>query len=124
MIISVVHNPDTNTLTITLPNKTVAFAYQSLPPNWETDPNIYSQTLINFLNNQIEERTLARIWLQDKGLKPNDPLPFTDSERLWYDSVADEVVFVECIVVGAVWHELRQEFLVSVRNTSTDNPKV
>lgn len=127
MIIKVEHNPSTQTLTITLPNKVVQLAYQgNLPPGWEADPDnpTYITFIINFLNNLIEERVLKRIWLQGKDLKPNDPLPFTDSERLWYDSGADEVVFMEAIVTGAVWSADRNEYLITVRNTSIDKPRV
>lgn len=125
MIVSVTHDPDTQTLTVVTGSKTVIFAYQgNLPGGWESNPELYSGLLVNFLNNQIAVRTLKRTWNQDHDLKPNDPLPFTDSERLYYDSNSDEVVFVDCIVTGATWSPALNQFLIYIRISSFDNPKV
>lgn len=124
MIVSIVHDPDTHTLTIVTGAKTVTLVYQNLPPGWDTDPNQYSGYVINFLNNQIELRTDRRTWLRNHDFKVNDPLPFTDSERVWLDTNSDEVVFMDVIVTDVIWSAERSQFLIKIKNTSITKPKV
>ena len=124
MIVSVVHDPDTQTVTIIVGSKTVTFAYQgNLPPGWEADPSQYESALVNLLNRFIEERKDRRAWLRDRGFKTNDPIPFSDSERIWLDTNTDEVVFMDAIVKGATWSSERNQFLIHVQNTLSTNPR-
>lgn len=124
MIISIVHDPQSRTLTITLPNKTIQLIYASLPPIWEQDPTLYVDFVKNYINGQIEVRTDRRVWLQSKDLSPNSPMPFTDSERLWYDDVADEVVFMEAVCTQVIWDVNREEYVLTIRNTDPNVARV
>lgn len=124
MIISIVHDPQSRTLTITLPNKTIQLIYASLPPIWEQDPTLYVDFVKNYINGQIEVRTDRRVWLQSKDLSPNSPMPFTDSERLWYDDVADEVVFMEAVCTQVIWDVNREEYVLTIQNTDPNVARV
>jgi len=124
MIISIVHDPQSRTLTITLPNKTIQLIYANLPPTWEQDPTLYVDFVKNYINGQIEARTSRRVWLQSKDLSPNSPMPFTDSERLWYDDVADEVVFMEAVCTQVIWDVNREEYVLTIRNTDPNVARV
>lgn len=126
MIISVVHDPESRRLTITLPNKIVQLVYTNLPPNWESNPQLYLDFIKNYLNNLIEQRTDASIWHRDRNIKQNDPEYYNwfQSERMWIDTNTDEVVFMEAVVTEVVWDENRQEFLIRLTNTSPDVAKV
>lgn len=124
MIVSIDWDAQNNTITVVCGNKTIQLVYTNLPPGWEQNPEAYSSFVVDYLNNQIETRTDRKVWLQDKGLTPNTPLPFTDSERLWYDDVADEVVFMDIVVTDAIWSDSRQEYLLQIRNTESFNLRV
>lgn len=126
MIVNVEFIYAENRLIITLPRKTIVLLYSSLPPGWETNAPLYEEFVKNYLNNQIEERTDAGIWYMDKGIKPNDPEYYNlpNTERQWYDSVTDEIVFVECVVTKVEWKEEILQYLVTIKNTSNSIPKV
>jgi len=95
-----------------------------LPPTWEQDPTLYVDFVKNYINGQIEARTSRRVWLQSKDLSPNSPMPFTDSERLWYDDVADEVVFMEAVCTQVIWDVNREEYVLTIRNTDPNVARV
>lgn len=126
MIVNVEFIYAENRLIITLPRKTVTLLYSSLPPGWEINAPLYEEFVKDYLNNQIEERTDARTWYSDKDIKTNDPEYYNlpNTERQWYDSVTDEIVFVECIVTNVVWKEEILQYLVTIKNTSNSIPKV
>lgn len=123
MIVSVVHDPQAQSITIITPSKTVQMVYSGLPPQWPIDPPAFEGAVVTYVNGLIELRTDRRVWLRDSDFKVNDPLPFTDSERQWYDINSDEVVFMDCIVTAATWNSDQQQYLLSVRNTSQDIPR-
>lgn len=124
MIVSIDWDQQNNTLTIVCGSKTVQLVYTNLPPGWEQDPNAYSNFVINYLNNLIKVSVDRGDWLVSKNLKRNDPIPFTDSELIWYDVGSDSVISMDVLVTAAVWSEEKQQYILSIRNTSHHNPRI